>query len=135
MEKLIYINCSWQRIAKGTIISFEELIYLVHCTNNGFPNFLKWVANEIKTLKPSGNVYTAIRYKCVVEVMDRISRTVTDAPKNCVVSQRKKKILIFVQLNLRFNWAFSEHLVSVCLFVNLTLYYIFNFYFWSSKFF
>lgn len=57
---------------KGKIILFEELIYLVYCINNGFFNFLKRVVNEIKMLKLSGNVYIVIRYKCVVEVMDRI---------------------------------------------------------------
>lgn len=70
---------------KGMIILFEELIYLVYCINNGFFNFLKWVVNEIKMLKLSGNVYIVIRYKCVVEVMDRIFWIVIDVLKNCVV--------------------------------------------------
>lgn len=67
------------------IILFEELIYLVYCINKGFFNFLKWVVNEIKMLKLSGNVYIVIRYKCVVEVMDRIFWIVIDVLKNCVV--------------------------------------------------
>lgn len=67
------------------IILFEELIYLVYCINNSFFNFLKWVVNEIKMLKLSGNVYIVIRYKCVVEVMDRIFWIVIDVLKNCVV--------------------------------------------------
>lgn len=67
------------------IILFEELIYLVYCINNGFFNFLKWVVIEIKMLKLSGNVYIVIRYKCVVEVMDRIFWIVIDVLKNCVV--------------------------------------------------
>lgn len=67
------------------IILFEELIYLVYYINNGFFNFLKWVVIEIKMLKLSGNVYIVIRYKCVVEVMDRIFWIVIDVLKNCVV--------------------------------------------------
>lgn len=67
------------------IILFEELIYLVYCINNGFFNCLKWVVIEIKMLKLSGNVYIVIRYKCVVEVMDRIFWIVIDVLKNCVV--------------------------------------------------